>query len=94
MNTIQNLPLTVVEQATLRLQMWWYDLDKDGQDWVTKHLCALTDIMKVKPQDDQIKALVTFWDPVHNVLRFSNFEPTPTLEEIDGYSGFDRDLRN
>nr|XP_033512612.1 uncharacterized protein LOC117277290 [Nicotiana tomentosiformis] len=84
----------VVNHAPLQLQMWWYNLGKDGQDGVTKHLGALTDIMKVKPHDDLIEALVTFWDPVHNVFRFSNFKLTPTLEEIVGYSRFDRDLRN
>ncbi|XP_019248546.1 PREDICTED: uncharacterized protein LOC109227807 [Nicotiana attenuata] len=74
--------------------MWWYDLDKEGQDWVAEHLGALTDIMKVKPQNDLIKALVTFWDPVCNVFLFSDFELTPTQEEITGYTGFGRDLRN
>ncbi|XP_019241850.1 PREDICTED: uncharacterized protein LOC109221872 [Nicotiana attenuata] len=93
MSTIQNTPLMVVDGFLLQLQMWWYDLGEDGQKWVTKYLGALTDIMKVKPRDDLIEALVTFWDPVHNVFRFSNFELTPTLEEIAGYSRFGRDLR-
>ncbi|XP_075087785.1 uncharacterized protein LOC142169777 [Nicotiana tabacum] len=94
MSTIQNTPFTAIDEAPLQLQMWWYDLGEDGQKWVTKHLGALTDIMKIKPRDDLIEALVTFWDPVHNVFRFSDFELTPTLEEIAGYSGFGRDLRN
>uniref|UniRef100_A0A1S3YRK6 DUF7745 domain-containing protein n=1 Tax=Nicotiana tabacum TaxID=4097 RepID=A0A1S3YRK6_TOBAC len=94
MSTVQNTPFTVVDEAPLQLQMWWYDLGEDGQKWVTKHLGALTDIMKIKPRDDLIEALVTFWDPVHNVFRLSDFELTPTLEEIAGYSGFGRDLRN
>ncbi|XP_070055535.1 uncharacterized protein [Nicotiana tomentosiformis] len=94
MSTVQNTPFTVVDEAPLQLQMWWYDLGEDGQKWVTKHLGALTDIIKIKPRDDLIEALVTFWDPVHNIFRFSDFELTPTLEEIAGYSGFGRDLRN
>uniref|UniRef100_A0A1S3Z360 DUF7745 domain-containing protein n=1 Tax=Nicotiana tabacum TaxID=4097 RepID=A0A1S3Z360_TOBAC len=94
MSTVQNTPFTVVDEAPLQLQMWWYDLGENGQKWVTKYLGALTDIMKIKPWDDLIEALVTFWDPVHNVFRFSDFELTPTLEEIAGYSGFGRDLRN
>nr|XP_016515511.1 PREDICTED: uncharacterized protein LOC107832211 [Nicotiana tabacum] len=93
MNTVQNPPLNVVEQAPLQLQMRWHDLSKDGQDWVVEYLGALTDIMKVKPRNDLIKALVPFWDPVHNVFRFSDFEITPTLDEIAGYTGFGRDLR-
>uniref|UniRef100_A0A1S3ZJS5 DUF7745 domain-containing protein n=1 Tax=Nicotiana tabacum TaxID=4097 RepID=A0A1S3ZJS5_TOBAC len=94
MSTIQNTPFTVVDEAPVQLQMWWYDLGEDGHKWVTKHLGALTDIMKIKPQDDLIEALVTFWDLVHNVFRFSDFELTPTLEEIAEYFGFGRDLRN
>ncbi|XP_070007769.1 uncharacterized protein [Nicotiana sylvestris] len=95
MSTIQNPPFTDVDEFLFRLQMWWYELGGDGQKWVIKYLGALTDIMKVKPRDDDlITALVTFWDPVHNVFRFSYFELTPTLEEIAGYSGFDGDLRN
>nr|XP_016458889.1 PREDICTED: uncharacterized protein LOC107782519 [Nicotiana tabacum] len=94
MSIVQNTPFTAIDEAPLQLQMWWYDLGEDGQKWVTKHLGALTDIMKIKPRDDLIEALVTFWDPVHNVFRFSDFELTPTLEEIAGYSGFGGDLRN
>ncbi|XP_070017241.1 uncharacterized protein [Nicotiana sylvestris] len=94
MSTIQNPPFTDEDEFLFQLQMWWYELGGDGQEWVTKYLGALTDIMKVKPHDDLITELVTFWDPVHNVFCFSDFELTPTLEEIAGYSGFDGDLRN
>ncbi|XP_070026695.1 uncharacterized protein [Nicotiana sylvestris] len=94
MSTIQNPPFTDIDEFLFRLQMWWYELGGDGQKWVIKYLGALTDIMKVKPRDDLITALVTFWDPIHNVFRFSDFELTPTLEEIAGYSCFDGDLRN
>uniref|UniRef100_A0A1U7XAV8 Uncharacterized protein LOC104232159 n=1 Tax=Nicotiana sylvestris TaxID=4096 RepID=A0A1U7XAV8_NICSY len=93
MSTIQE-PLEVVkEQARLHLRMWWNDLDEDGQKWVKKHLGALINIFDIKPREDLVKVLVTFWDPVHNVFRFSDFEITPTLEEIAGYIEFERDLR-
>lgn len=49
--------------------------------------------MHIKLQEDLIKALVTFWDPVHNVFRFSDFEHTLTLEEIAGYIDFGQELR-
>lgn len=74
--------------------MWWHDLDKEGKEWVGEQLGDLVDIMKVKPRNDLIKALVTFWDPVHNVFQFSDIDLTPTLEEVAGYAGFGRDLRN
>ncbi|XP_070003505.1 uncharacterized protein [Nicotiana sylvestris] len=93
MSIIQNPPFANVDESLFRLQIWWHELGEDGQKWVIKYLGTLTDIMKVKPRDDLIPALVTFWDPVHNVFRFSDFELTPTLEEIAGYSGFNGDLR-
>ena len=68
MSTTQNPPSTNTEEFLFQLQMCWYDLGEDGQKWVVKHLGNLTDIMKVKPRDDLIAALVTFWDPVHNVF--------------------------
>ena len=94
MSTTQNPPSTNTEEFLFQLQMWWCELGADGQKWVVKHLGNLTDIMKVKPRDDLIAALVTFWDLAHNVFRFSDFELTPTLEEIVGYAGFDGSLRN
>jgi len=56
-------------------------------------LGSLIDIMSIEPREDLIKALVTFWDPVHNVFHFSDFELTPTLEEMAGYIDFGQDLR-
>ncbi|XP_070015859.1 uncharacterized protein [Nicotiana sylvestris] len=93
MSTIQNPPFANVDEFLFLLQIWWHELGEDGQKWVIKYLGTLTYIMKVKQRDDLITALVTFWDHVHNVFRFSDFELTPTLEEIAGYSGFDGDLR-
>nr|XP_009781252.1 PREDICTED: uncharacterized protein LOC104230210 [Nicotiana sylvestris] len=93
MNTIQEPPEVIGEQAQLHLRMWWNDLDEDGQKWVKKQLGALINIFEIKPREDLIKALVTFWDPIHNVFRFSDFEITPTLEEIAEYIEFGRDLR-
>ena len=88
MNTVQNPSQLVIEQAQLQLRMWWNDLDKDGQNWVKKQLGPLIDIMSIKPREDLIKALVTFWDPLHNVFCFSDFELTPTLEEMAGCIDF------
>ncbi|KAH0709131.1 hypothetical protein KY284_010558 [Solanum tuberosum] len=44
--------------------------------------------MQVEPNRDVIEALLSFWGPTNNVFRFSNFETTPTLEEIAGFTGF------
>jgi len=93
MNDVQNPSQLVIEHAQLQLLMWWNDLDKDGRDWVKKQLGSLIDIMSIKPLEDLIKSLVTFWDPVHNVFRFLDFELTPTLEEMAGCIDFGQDLR-
>ncbi|KAH0633076.1 hypothetical protein KY284_035862 [Solanum tuberosum] len=44
--------------------------------------------MQVESKRDVIEALLSFWDPINNVFRYSNFEMTPTLEEITGFTGF------
>jgi len=93
MNTVQESSQSVIERARMQLRKWWGDLDEDDQLWVKEHLGSLVDIMHVKPQEDLIKALVTFWDPVHNVFRFSDFELTSILEEIAGYIDFGHELR-
>nr|XP_009803744.1 PREDICTED: uncharacterized protein LOC104249069 [Nicotiana sylvestris] len=49
--------------------------------------------MEIKSREDLIKALVTFWDPIHNVFHFPEFELSPTLEEMAGYIEFGHDSR-
>lgn len=53
------------------------------QKFVSKHLGALTEILKVKPLVDLIEALIPFCDPTRNMFHFSNFVLTLTLEEIE-----------
>ncbi|KAH0655570.1 hypothetical protein KY285_030452 [Solanum tuberosum] len=43
--------------------------------------------MEIDPRRDVIEALIPFWDSKNNVFRFSNFEMTPTLEEIASFMG-------
>ncbi|XP_019241362.1 PREDICTED: uncharacterized protein LOC109221342 [Nicotiana attenuata] len=83
-----------MNKIPLELHMWWEDLGKSEQDKVNLHLGGLTGLLKIRPRGDIIKALVTFWDPAHNVLHFSDFELTPTLEEIAGYMGSTEGLRH
>nr|XP_009769004.1 PREDICTED: uncharacterized protein LOC104219932 [Nicotiana sylvestris]XP_009769016.1 PREDICTED: uncharacterized protein LOC104219943 [Nicotiana sylvestris] len=49
--------------------------------------------MGIKLNRDLIEALVGFWDPANNVFRFKDFEMTPTLEELGGFTELGRDLR-
>ncbi|XP_070040407.1 uncharacterized protein [Nicotiana tomentosiformis] len=85
MSTVENIPFRVVEEIPLGLYMWWNDLGKVSKRSVTKALGGLTGLLKIKPRVDIIEALTPFWDPTHNVFHFSDFEVTPTLEEIAGY---------
>ncbi|KAH0768749.1 hypothetical protein KY290_012730 [Solanum tuberosum] len=83
-----NVPLQVVDCTPLRLWAWWNDMGLIEQGIIFKYLGFLTRIMQVEPKRDVIEALLSFWDPTNNVFRFSNFEMTPTLEEIAGFTEF------
>ncbi|KAK4733627.1 hypothetical protein R3W88_007888 [Solanum pinnatisectum] len=83
-----NVPLQVVDCTPLQLWAWWNDMGLLQQGIIFKYLGFLTRIMQVEPKRDVIEALLSFWDPTNNVFHFSNFEMTPTLEEIVGFTGF------
>ncbi|KAH0700844.1 hypothetical protein KY290_015716 [Solanum tuberosum] len=83
-----NVPLQVVDCTPLQLWAWWNDMGLIEQGIIFKYLGFLTRIMQVEPKRDVIEALLSFWDPTNNVFRVSNFEMTPTMEEIAGFTGF------
>ncbi|KAG5620794.1 hypothetical protein H5410_006012 [Solanum commersonii] len=61
---------------------------------IFKHLGFLTNIMRFSPDRDLIKALIPFWDSTSNVFCFNDFELTPTLKELGGFTGLGKDLRS
>ncbi|KAG5612907.1 hypothetical protein H5410_024188 [Solanum commersonii] len=61
---------------------WWNDMDEFKRTEIFKHLGFLTDIMRFSPDRDLIEAL----NP--------DFKLTPTLEELDGFTGLGKDLRS
>ncbi|XP_019260615.1 PREDICTED: uncharacterized protein LOC109238585 [Nicotiana attenuata] len=73
--------------------MWWNDLGKGSRETVVKIQGGLVGLLNIKPRLDIIEALIPFWDPTRNVFRFSDFELTPTLEEMAGYAGLNGNLR-
>ena len=89
-----SLPMTVRSKIPLEVRLWWEDLERSEQDKIKLNLGGLVNLLNVRPRCDIIKALVTFWDPAHNVFRFSNFELTPTLEEMAGYMDVTEGLRH
>ncbi|XP_060193456.1 uncharacterized protein LOC132622799 [Lycium barbarum] len=76
------------------LLAWWNDMGHYLQTSIFKHLAFLTDIMRISPDRDLIAALIPFWDSANNVFRFRDFELTPTLEELGGFTGLGKNLRN
>ena len=60
---------------------------------IFKHLGFHTDIMRFSRDRGLIEALIPFWDSTNNVFRFSDFDLTPTLEELGGFTGLGQDLR-
>ncbi|XP_070015245.1 uncharacterized protein [Nicotiana sylvestris] len=94
MSTNENEPFAALEEIPLQLHMWWNDLGKVSRGTVVKVLGGLVGLLKIKPRLDVIEALIPFWDPTHNVFHFSDFELTPTLEEIVGYAGLSGNLRS
>jgi len=94
MSTDENEPFAALEEIPLQLHMWWNDLGKGSRGTVIKVLGGLVGLLNIKPRLDVIEALIPFWDPTRNVFRFSDFELTPTLEEIAGYAGLSGNLRS
>ncbi|XP_060173399.1 uncharacterized protein LOC132604086 [Lycium barbarum] len=87
-----SIPLQVVHEVPWKLWTWWNEMDVLEHTKIFKHMGFLTNIMKIDPRRDVIDALLSFWDPTKNVFRFSDFELTPTLEEIAGYTGLGENL--
>ncbi|KAH0633813.1 hypothetical protein KY284_036599 [Solanum tuberosum] len=84
----------ITDKTPPLLMAWWNDMHKFRRTEIFKHLGFLTDIMRFSPDRDLIEALIPFWDSTSNVFRFSNFELTPTLEELGGFIGLGKDLRS
>ncbi|XP_070022661.1 uncharacterized protein [Nicotiana sylvestris] len=94
MSTNEIEPFTVLDEIPLNLHMWWNDLGKGSRETVVRVLGGLVGLLNVKPRLDIIEAFIPFWDPTRNVFLFSDFELTPTLEEVEGYAGLNRNLRS
>ncbi|KAH0773667.1 hypothetical protein KY290_010804 [Solanum tuberosum] len=92
---VNDPPKLMITDKTLPLLMtWWNDMHEFRRTEIFKHLGFLTDIMRFSPDRDLIETLIPFWDSTSNVFRFSNFELTPTLEKLDGFTGLGKDLRS
>ncbi|KAH0702038.1 hypothetical protein KY285_016316 [Solanum tuberosum] len=84
----------IMDKIPPLLVAWWNNMHEFRRTEIFKHLGFLTDIMRFSPDRDLIEALIPFWDSISNVFRFSDFELTPTLEELGGFTGLGKDLRS
>nr|XP_004240681.1 uncharacterized protein LOC101266522 [Solanum lycopersicum] len=91
---VNDPPKFIITDKTPQLLMdWWKDMHEFRRTEIFKHLDFLSDIMRFSPDRDLIEALIPFWDSTNNVFRFSDFELTPSLEELGGFTGLGQDLR-
>ncbi|KAH0739985.1 hypothetical protein KY290_033028 [Solanum tuberosum] len=77
----------IVDTIPNDLWRWWTDVGSHEQRRIKEHLGHLVHLMEIDPKRNVIEALIPFWDPKNNVFRFSDFEMTPTLEEITSFMG-------
>ncbi|KAM3376280.1 hypothetical protein P3S68_014995 [Capsicum galapagoense] len=87
------LHFMVLDKVPKLLRIWYNNMTDYGQGEVYKHLGFLRSLLSVEPRRDVIESLVQFWDPSNNVFRFSDFELTPTLEEIGAFIRKGKNLR-
>lgn len=69
-----------------KLRRWWEDIKQEYDSQVRQMLGFLNFLMYIAPDRYLIKSLLKFWDPAKVVFRFKDFELTPTLEEICGFT--------
>ncbi|KAH0714947.1 hypothetical protein KY284_007852 [Solanum tuberosum] len=84
----------ITDKTPPLLMAWWNYMHEFRRTEIFKHLGFLTDIMRFSPDRDLIEAFIPFWDSTSKVFRFSDFELTPTLEELGGFTGLGKDLRS
>ncbi|KAG5605391.1 hypothetical protein H5410_026883 [Solanum commersonii] len=68
------VPRTLIE--------WWEIIRVAYENEVMTHLGSLTDLLNVEANKSLITLMIEFWQPATVTFQFTNFEITPTLEEI------------
>ncbi|KAH0633002.1 hypothetical protein KY284_035788 [Solanum tuberosum] len=81
------LEFMIVGTIPKNLWPWWTNMGSHEQRRVKEYLGHLVHLLEIDPRRDVIEALIPFWDSKNNVFRFSDFEMTPTLEEIASFMG-------
>ncbi|KAH0709114.1 hypothetical protein KY284_010541 [Solanum tuberosum] len=84
----------IMDKTPPLLMAWWNVMHEFRRTEILKRLGFLTDIVRFSPDRDLIEAFIPFWDSTSNVFHFSDFELTPTLEELGGFTWLGKDLRS
>ena len=67
------------------LKTWWKDIQKNRELEANELLGGLTALISVESNRHLIKALLKFCDTERLVFKFTDFELTPTIEEVGGF---------
>ncbi|KAH0722680.1 hypothetical protein KY290_005335 [Solanum tuberosum] len=64
------------------LKEWWENIRVAYGNEIIPHLWSLTDLLNVEANKSLITLMIEFWQPTIVTFQFTDFEITPTLEEI------------
>ncbi|KAH0665559.1 hypothetical protein KY285_026765 [Solanum tuberosum] len=64
------------------LKEWWGNIRVAYENEIMLHLGSLTDLLNVEANKSLITLMIEFWQPTTVTFQFTDFEITPTLEEI------------
>ncbi|XP_060178847.1 uncharacterized protein LOC132609032 [Lycium barbarum] len=83
----QNLPnIQMIVSPPHDLQTWWRNIRVAHGEEVKQHLGSLMSLIGIQANKTLTKLLIEFWDPASVTFNFLDFEMTPTLEEICGFT--------
>ncbi|KAH0669657.1 hypothetical protein KY285_023822 [Solanum tuberosum] len=79
----QNLPnIRMMTEVPRTLNDWWGNIRVVYGNEIMSHLGSLIDLLNVEANKSLITLMIEFWQPVTMTFQFTDFEITPTLEEI------------
>ncbi|KAH0730479.1 hypothetical protein KY289_001667 [Solanum tuberosum] len=79
----QNLHnIRMMTEVPRTLKEWWGNIRVAYENEIMPHLGSLTDLLNVEANKSLITLMIEFWQPATVTFQFTDFEITPTLEEI------------
>ncbi|KAH0650485.1 hypothetical protein KY284_030397 [Solanum tuberosum] len=79
----QNLPNSrMMTEVPRTLKEWWGNIRVTYKNEIMPHLGSLTDLLNVEANKSLITLMIEFWQLAIVTFQFTDFEITPTLEEI------------